>query len=120
MTMADRIGLMHDGVVEQIGSPLDLYDTPANLFVAGFIGSPAINLIRGVLRRDSGRCWVATEAGIDLPLGEAPAGRDGQDGVYGLRPEHLVPVIGSAHVWVPVTNEHVVCLLLREKNNQHN
>src|SRR3546814_18204097 len=92
MTMADRIGLMHDGVVEQIGSPLDLYDTPANLFVAGFIGSPAINLIRGVLRRDSGRSWVATEAGIDLPLGAAPAGRDGQDVVYGIRPEHPVPV----------------------------
>jgi multiple sugar transport system ATP-binding protein len=90
MTMADRIVVMHDGVVEQIGTPLDLYDTPANLFVAGFIGSPAINLIRGTLRRDGGRNWVATDAGIDLPLGTGVAGRDGQDVVYGIRPEHLV------------------------------
>ncbi len=47
MTMADRIVVMHDGVVEQIGTPLDLYDTPANLFVAGFIGSPSMNMLGG-------------------------------------------------------------------------
>ena len=47
MTMADKIVVMHDGVVEQIGAPLDLYDKPANLFVAGFIGSPAMNLLKG-------------------------------------------------------------------------
>lgn len=92
MTMADRIVVMHDGIVEQIGSPLDLYDRPNNLFVAGFIGSPAINLIRGVLRRDGSRNWVATEAGVDLPLGSAAAGQDGQAVVYGIRPEHLAPV----------------------------
>ena len=51
MTMADRIVVMHDGTVEQIGTPLELYDHPANLFVAGFIGSPAMNFIPGVLRR---------------------------------------------------------------------
>ncbi|MFN4275443.1 MAG: ABC transporter ATP-binding protein [Ferrovibrio sp.] len=95
MTMADRIVVMHDGIVEQIGTPLELYDTPANLFVAGFIGSPAINLICGVLRRDGGRSWVATEAGIDLPLDGAAAGHDGQPVVYGFRPEHLTPVNGS-------------------------
>src|SRR5438477_6948019 len=50
MTMADRIVVMHDGVVEQAGSPLDLYDRPANIFVAGFIGSPAMNLIKGKLK----------------------------------------------------------------------
>jgi multiple sugar transport system ATP-binding protein len=95
MTMADRIVVMHDGIVEQIGTPLELYDNPANLFVAGFIGSPAINLIRGVLRRSGNRNWVATEAGIDLPLGEVTAGRDGQEVVYGIRPEHLTPSNGS-------------------------
>jgi len=95
MTMADRIVVMHDGIVEQIGSPLDLYDRPANLFVAGFIGSPAINLIRGVLRRDGGRNWVATGAGIDLPLAGQVAGHDGQEVVYGIRPEHLMPAVGS-------------------------
>ncbi len=51
MTMADRIVVMHDGVIEQIGTPLDLYDRPANLFVAGFIGSPAMNLLAGQARR---------------------------------------------------------------------
>jgi multiple sugar transport system ATP-binding protein len=91
MTMADRIVVMHDGIVEQIGTPLELYDSPANLFVAGFIGSPAINLIRGTLRRDGGRNWVATEAGVDLPLNGAASGQDGQAVVYGIRPEHLAP-----------------------------
>src|SRR4029453_7289248 len=47
MTMADKIVVMHDGIVEQIGSPLDLYDRPDNMFVAGFIGSPAMNFIHG-------------------------------------------------------------------------
>src|SRR5574342_1346353 len=50
MTMADKIVVMHDGRVEQIGAPLDLYDRPDNLFVAGFIGSPAMNFLPGVLR----------------------------------------------------------------------
>src|SRR6201987_1746721 len=54
MTMADRIVVMHDGRVEQIGTPLDLYDHPANLFVAQFIGSPAMNVIEGTVRRANG------------------------------------------------------------------
>ncbi|WP_341894009.1 sn-glycerol-3-phosphate ABC transporter ATP-binding protein UgpC [Ferrovibrio terrae] len=91
MTMADRIVVMHDGIVEQIGTPLELYDRPANLFVAGFIGSPAINLIRGTLRRDAARSWVSTDAGIDLPLNGNIIGQDGQAVVYGIRPEHLSP-----------------------------
>ncbi len=49
MTMADKIVVMHDGRVEQVGSPLELYDNPSNLFVAGFIGSPAMNMIKGKL-----------------------------------------------------------------------
>src|SRR5437868_2520799 len=52
MTMADRVVVMHDGQIEQIGGPLELYDRPANLFVAGFIGSPTMNFIRGVVRKD--------------------------------------------------------------------
>src|SRR5262249_7602985 len=54
MTMADRIAVMRNGVVEQIGSPLDLYDNPANVFVATFIGSPAMNLMSGVLSAKDG------------------------------------------------------------------
>src|ERR1700730_2039335 len=56
MTMADRIVVMHDGKVEQIGDPLDLYDRPDNLFVAGFIGSPAMNFLRGRIENGSFRC----------------------------------------------------------------
>src|SRR5207248_10305788 len=58
MTMADRIVVMHDGIVEQIGTPLDLYDRPGNLFVAQFIGSPAMNVIEGRLRRENGATEV--------------------------------------------------------------
>jgi multiple sugar transport system ATP-binding protein len=94
MTMADRIVVMHDGIVEQIGSPLELYDNPRNLFVAGFIGSPAMNFIKGRLRRDGAESWVETASGTDLPLpsvggAQDLGGRDGQEVVYGLRPEHI-------------------------------
>ena len=89
MTMADRIVVMHDGIVEQIGSPLDLYDHPANLFVAGFIGSPAMNFIPGVLRRADGQAWVESDGDVRLPLPPLGGGRDGQKVTYGVRPEHL-------------------------------
>ncbi len=86
MTMADKIVVMHDGVVEQIGAPLELYDRPANLFVAGFIGSPAMNFLKG--RLQAGR-FVAQD-GTALPVAHAPAASDGQPVVYGIRPEHFV------------------------------
>src|SRR5438477_418051 len=63
MTMADRIVVMHDGRVEQIGTPLELYDAPTNLFVAGFIGSPAMNFIDAVLRRENGALWAEAADG---------------------------------------------------------
>lgn len=89
MTMADRIVVMHDGRVEQIGTPLELYDEPANLFVAGFIGSPAMNFIKGTLRRTGEDVWVEASDGSRLPAERDAAGRDGQAVVYGIRPEHL-------------------------------
>jgi multiple sugar transport system ATP-binding protein len=88
MTMADRIVVMHDGVVEQIGEPLDLYDKPLNLFVAGFIGSPAMNFIDATIKRNGGMSAVAQD-GTQLPLPATAGGRDGQQVVYGIRPEHL-------------------------------
>jgi multiple sugar transport system ATP-binding protein len=88
MTMADKIVVMHDGRVEQIGGPLELYDRPANLFVAGFIGSPAMNLISGHVRAN-GRAEFEAMGGPCLPLGGAPVGSDGRAVLYGVRPEHF-------------------------------
>jgi multiple sugar transport system ATP-binding protein len=85
MTMADRIVVMHDGHVEQTGRPLDLYDRPANLFVASFIGSPAMNLLSGTLTASAFR----GAGDIALPL-ERRAGAEGARVVLGIRPEHLM------------------------------
>jgi len=84
--MADKIVVMHDGIVEQIGAPLELYDRPANLFVAGFIGSPAMNFLKGHLQ--GGR--FVTDDGVTLPVANAPAASDGKRIVYGVRPEHFI------------------------------
>ena len=97
MTMADRIVVMHDGVVEQIGAPLELYDHPRNLFVAQFIGSPAMNVIHGKLRRAGVNTVVETQDGIRWPVLREPAVGEGLDVSYGVRPEHLAVVqCGSA------------------------
>ncbi len=88
MTMADKIVVMHEGRVEQIGAPLDLYDKPNNLFVAGFIGSPAMNMIQGHIRTN-GAATFEGPAGAKFKLDNAPAGSDGQPAFYGVRPEHF-------------------------------
>ncbi|WP_413457359.1 ABC transporter ATP-binding protein [Herbaspirillum huttiense] len=98
MTMADQIVVMRDGLVEQRGRPLDLYDHPANLFVAGFIGSPAMNFIPATLRRNAGGGAAEVEFAdgtrVPAPYGSALQGNDGQKVTYGVRPEHLS--IGAA------------------------
>src|SRR4029077_6846486 len=65
MTMADKLVVMHDGIVERIGEPLDLYDRPANLFVAGFIGSPAMNVLKGRIA-GGGRASVQFQNGVGV------------------------------------------------------
>src|SRR5512143_532694 len=95
MTMADRIVVMHDGRVEQIGAPLELYDAPRNLFVAGFIGSPAMNFLPGVHRREGGGVVVDLEGGGRVPAPPSAAA-DGARVVYGVRPEHLAPAPDGA------------------------
>jgi multiple sugar transport system ATP-binding protein len=89
MTMADRIVVMHDGIIEQIGTPLELFDKPGNLFVAQFIGSPAMNVFAGQLvATDSG---LAVDAlGARWPLPHGIAGAPGQAVHYGIRPTDLV------------------------------
>jgi multiple sugar transport system ATP-binding protein len=89
MTLADRIVVMHDGLVEQVGAPLELYDRPQNLFVAGFIGSPAMNFLNGTIRAN-GRLEFEGASGMRLPLLTAPSGSDGRPVIYGIRPEHFV------------------------------
>ncbi|TMH11046.1 MAG: sn-glycerol-3-phosphate ABC transporter ATP-binding protein UgpC [Betaproteobacteria bacterium] len=88
MTMADRIAVMQDGKVEQIGSPLELYDRPNNLFVAQFIGSPAMNIIGGTLHRNGDGSFVHADGDVRWPLAR-DGGVHGQPVVYGIRPEHL-------------------------------
>ena len=88
MTMADKIVVMNGGRVEQIGAPLDLYDRPVNLFVAGFIGSPSMNFLKGAIRAN-GAISFAGPGGAELPLAQAPQGSDGRPAVYGVRPEHF-------------------------------
>ncbi|MEM9010962.1 MAG: sn-glycerol-3-phosphate ABC transporter ATP-binding protein UgpC [Pseudomonadota bacterium] len=83
MTMADTIVVLQDGRVEQAGPPLELYDAPANRFVASFIGSPAMNLLEGTVGADG-----VEVAGATLPRPEGAVGA-GQAVLYGIRPEHL-------------------------------
>jgi multiple sugar transport system ATP-binding protein len=88
MTMADKIVVMQGGRVEQIGTPLELYDRPVNLFVAGFIGSPAMNFLRGRVSEGAFRPdGVDGAAPVALPMSDRAS--EGQPVVYGIRPEHL-------------------------------
>jgi multiple sugar transport system ATP-binding protein len=119
MTMADRIVVLHDGMVEQTGAPLELYDTPANLFVAGFIGSPAMNLLKVNIRSEAGTPFFEAEDGTRLPLASAPAASDGKPAFYGMRPEHLAlggPLEATVAVVEPMGGEtQVVASLAGQK-----
>jgi multiple sugar transport system ATP-binding protein len=108
MTMADQIVILNKGKIEQVGSPLDLYDRPANTFVAGFIGSPAMNLLKGTVRGGQ----VQTHgASLALPDGSSIA--EGREVFYGIRPEHLTVaedgLRGSVAVVEPTGSEtHII------------
>jgi multiple sugar transport system ATP-binding protein len=109
MTMADKIVVMQGGRIEQVGAPLDLYDRPANTFVAGFIGSPSMNLAPGVVRGGV----VELEGGARLPLPVGLEVAEGREVTYGVRPEHLTigaeGISGTVAVVEPTGSEtHVV------------
>jgi len=99
--MGDRICVMKDGHIMQVATPLDLYNAPANLFVAGFIGSPPMNFFRGLLRPAGSKLAFAERSdhvnpvAFDLPppLARAAVAHGGKDVVFGIRPEdiHVVP-----------------------------
>jgi multiple sugar transport system ATP-binding protein len=120
---------MHDGQVEQMGAPLELYDRPANQFVAGFIGSPAMNFLDGKLSTN-GSAYVQTAVGSKLPLKTMPQGSAGQDVVYGIRPEHfelgeggldaevvVVEPTGSETQVVARLDGHEIIAVFRERQN---
>ncbi len=115
MTLGQRIVVLDGGVIQQIDTPMNLYEKPANLFVAGFVGSPAMNQLRGTLRHEHG--WILAGAQGDIALGEPPQAAAWQpwrdrEVVLGIRPEDLLPqgagdAVLSAQLEVlePVGNE---------------
>ena len=96
MTMADRIAVLADGRLQQVGEPQAVYERPANLFVASFIGSPPMNTIAGTLSLGPGAATVATAVGA-VEVADPGTGVDGAPVVVGVRPEHLdLAPVGSA------------------------
>jgi multiple sugar transport system ATP-binding protein len=99
MTLADRIVLLRDGKIEQQGAPLDLFERPASLFVAGFLGSPKMNFLQGKLVRSG--AGYAIDLGAEVPKLGLPPGRsfngaaDGAKVILGLRPEHVGRAAGA-------------------------
>ncbi|MFB9953143.1 ABC transporter ATP-binding protein [Rhizobium puerariae] len=95
MTLADRIVVLNQGRVEQEGTPMELYKTPANLFVAAFIGSPAMNLLDGTVDGEDGAAAVRLVDGTAIRIAPDRKVRRGQAIKVGLRPEHLGPGTGG-------------------------
>nr|WP_299500513.1 sn-glycerol-3-phosphate ABC transporter ATP-binding protein UgpC [uncultured Rhizobium sp.] len=89
MTMADKIVVMRDGLVAQIGAPLELYDNPQSIFVAGFIGSPSMNLLKGTFGKEGDADVFRLGAAGTLRIPETVRPAPGTAGIYGIRPEHL-------------------------------
>ncbi|MDX0583750.1 ABC transporter ATP-binding protein [Sinorhizobium medicae] len=125
MTLADKIVVMHDGVVQQIGAPMELYDRPANTFVASFIGSPSMNLIEGVYTAGDGEAFIKADDGTGLPIAGRLNVPAGERVIYGIRPEDLVagtnglpaevlvfePTGAEAHVIARIATNNVVVVL---------
>jgi multiple sugar transport system ATP-binding protein len=110
MTMADKIVVMNHGHIEQAGAPLELYDRPANLFVAGFIGSPAMNMLPGKVAGGS----FVDAGGASWPMPQGHGAAEGAEIVYGIRPEHLrldpAGIQARVHVVEPTGSETQVVL----------
>jgi multiple sugar transport system ATP-binding protein len=98
MTLADRIVLMRDGLIEQQGAPLDLFERPATTFVAGFLGSPRMSFLPGIIERSQAGDAIRLDSiSVPLPPGRLPAGvANGQPVLLGLRPEHITRAHGPS------------------------
>ena len=92
MTLADKIVVLRAGRIEQVGAPMDLYRDPDNRFVAGFIGSPSMNFIRGTVKGGE-----VVSNGLAYSVPKTGSAQDGQEVLIGLRPEHLTLKAGSSH-----------------------
>ncbi|MBA3735631.1 MAG: sn-glycerol-3-phosphate ABC transporter ATP-binding protein UgpC [Actinobacteria bacterium] len=107
MTMADRVAVMRRGVLQQVGSPQELYERPANLFVADFIGSPAMNFLEGRLASQDGETIIQyspSQAELRLPNRITPPLDKGRNVILGIRPEHLRVVTESSEkLQIPAT-----------------
>ncbi|WP_142780387.1 ABC transporter ATP-binding protein [Agrobacterium sp. T29] len=95
MTLADRVVVLNHGRIEQQGTPLELYKTPANLFVAAFIGSPAMNLIEGVVDGEGDQPAARLKDGTAIRIAATRKVKRGQPVTIGLRPEHIGSTIGG-------------------------
>jgi multiple sugar transport system ATP-binding protein len=90
MTLADRVVVLNRGVIQQVGTPMQLYRRPENQFVAGFIGSPAMNFLEGQLVRGEAGLTARSSAGAEFAFSAGPEAREGQAVTIGLRPEHML------------------------------
>ncbi len=102
MTLGDKVAVMKDGVIQQFGTPQQIYNDPSNLFVASFIGSPPMNFIPVQVQRRDGQAWAvlaSAEGRCELPLGELPEGAEQGELLLGVRPEQvqLASGLGQAH-----------------------
>ena len=125
MTMADKIVVMQGGHIEQIGSPLELYDNPRNVFVAGFLGSPAMNFLEGVVTGGDAPALQLEGVGR-IPLSMAPMKDTGQPVIVGIRPEDIrlgdpdgiaasvlviEPTGSETHLVVQLGSQEITCVL---------
>ena len=125
MTMADTMVVLREGVVQQAGPPLEVYDRPANLFVAGFIGSPAMNVLEAQVQAEGGRAMLRLAPDVSLPVPEGFDLAQGTRVAVGIRPEHLVfggtgvdaevavvePTGAATHVTVRVAGQMLAAVL---------
>lgn len=96
MTLGEKIVLLHEGRIQQIGTPSEVYNAPANVFVASFIGSPQMNLVKGRLHASEGKLkFVSDGLSFDMSMNETLSGYAGKEIVLGIRPESLVTGTGA-------------------------
>jgi len=100
MTLGDRIVVLKDGYIEQVGGPIELFQNPVNTFVAGFIGAPPMNLIDGTITKDGEKLEVCFPDGFKLPIPDKPEAKisEGQKIVMGLRPEDIFLEEGNHNI----------------------